>query len=790
MLLSLLPKRGWLACAGALALAASACGANNAASQIRDQNPNATDVMSDDRNGGSCTGVDEPLIVDADESQRGNLEVAMKSGIAVVAYDCKKIRLLTGCKAEGSYSYSGFTTKEKTMRLANADAIRANLPLSGASLAGKLEAEMTKGLTLDIALVMTGKKTSTTVVTGDMIKGQASECKDATHFVRAAMIGAFAMKTGSSASAKAEVDTFFAKGGAASSSSLDVDKKDGLLEDCRKADPNDSSPRKQCGGLIRLELVVIGQHGPLGGDAPPDGQGGDSKAPEAGADVHTCPRGMAWTGDHCDLAAKVQSHACKEGDVPDCTAQCDKGNADSCNTLGVYWQKGDYARRSADGKSDPVKPDTQKAEKLFLMACEKGVASACSNAAGLYRWGAGFGDNKVAKDDEKLRKYAQVACNAGDGRGCSLLGGSYFASSKEDERAKSGPLFVRACNSYAQACADLGTKLNSTSEREKFGKAFLQGQQAGIVFLSKACKGGLSHSCASTGDAYAGGLGTEKDGLKALELYSIACERGNATGCYRAGHLYEFGGLNKDEKKAADFYKKACETKTPDGKPAYGSERGCMYLGRLHERGAGVPKDEVLAASLYKKSCDTDEKNQSGDGCFDLARIYDKGLGVPKNPGRATEILAFGCKGWGNFAALSCNVLAPRYLSGQNLPKDEKKDEKKAVEMYRRSCWSSPEACLALATLATQGKGGLAKDDKSIASFYLFGCSAASNHDVDVTSPGPIAQACVKLAAAEVAGKGRDKDPVKAADHYGRACARGDQAACAQAKKLAPPPAK
>jgi hypothetical protein len=634
---------------------------------------------------------------------------------------------------------------------------------------------------------MTGKKTSTTVVTGDMIKGQASECKDATHFVRAAMIGAFAMKTGSSASAKAEVDTFFAKGGAASSSSLDVDKKDGLLDDCRKADPNDTSPRKQCGGLIRLELVAIGQHGPLGGDAQPDGE---NKGPDVGADVHTCPRGMAWSGDHCDLAANVQSHACKEGDVPDCTAQCDKGNGDSCNTLGVYWQKGDYARKGADGKPDPVKPDAKKAERLFISACEKGVASACSNAASLYRWGYGMGDTRVEKDDEKLRKYAQTGCNAGDGRGCSLLATSYFNSTKDDERVKAGPLYVRACNSYAGACAELGGKLNSAADRDKLGKAFVQGQPAGIVFHSKACKGGLNYSCTSTGDAYAAGLGTDKDPLKALELYTIACGHGVPSGCYHAGHLYEFGGLNKDEKKAAEMYKKACEAKMPDGKSAYGSEKGCVYLGRLLERGAGVPKDEVQAASLYKKSCDTDEKSQSGDGCFDLARIYDKGLGVPKNPAKATELLAFGCKGYGGFASLSCNALAPRYLSGPNLPKDEKKDEKKAVEMYRKACWNSPEACLTLATMASQGKGGLAKDDKAVANHYLSGCSLASNHDVDVASPGPIAQACVKLAAAEAAGKGRDKDPAKAADHYGRACVRGDQAACAQAKKLAPPPAK
>src|SRR4051794_10082769 len=71
----------------------------------------------------------EPLVVDWRPEVRADLEVAMRQGVAVVSYDCKHIRLLKDCSLEGSYGFMGITTKEQLVRLADADEIRANLPL-------------------------------------------------------------------------------------------------------------------------------------------------------------------------------------------------------------------------------------------------------------------------------------------------------------------------------------------------------------------------------------------------------------------------------------------------------------------------------------------------------------------------------------------------------------------------------------------------------------------------------------------------------------------------------------
>ena len=72
----------------------------------------------------------KPLVVDWKPEQRGDLEVAMSEGLAVVAYDCQHMELLTDCRVEGSYGFKGVVFKQQMIRLADADEIKTNLPLS------------------------------------------------------------------------------------------------------------------------------------------------------------------------------------------------------------------------------------------------------------------------------------------------------------------------------------------------------------------------------------------------------------------------------------------------------------------------------------------------------------------------------------------------------------------------------------------------------------------------------------------------------------------------------------
>src|SRR5262249_36633378 len=151
--------------------------------------------------------------------------------------------------------FIGMTRREQVVRLANADEVAANLPLSGASISGELQ----RGATLDIAMMIVGKKRTTwDTPTRDDLKGS---CDGASHFVRGAIVGAFAMGTGSEAKVRAAAEIFGASASAGSSSSKQTQNRDGDITDCQKATPDAPSAPPQCGAPIRLVLAPIGKGG-------------------------------------------------------------------------------------------------------------------------------------------------------------------------------------------------------------------------------------------------------------------------------------------------------------------------------------------------------------------------------------------------------------------------------------------------------------------------------------------------------------------------------------------------
>src|SRR5262245_47206036 len=152
------------------------CGSGAAAEAVRPETPTAANALGE----GACgdvTGGGEPLVVDWKPEQRGDLEIAMKDGVAVVSYSCDKLELLKDCRIEGQYGYIGMTTREQVVRLESSDEVRANLPLSGAQLSG----ELARGTTLEVAMILVGKRRTTwNEPTRNDLKGA---CDKATHYV-------------------------------------------------------------------------------------------------------------------------------------------------------------------------------------------------------------------------------------------------------------------------------------------------------------------------------------------------------------------------------------------------------------------------------------------------------------------------------------------------------------------------------------------------------------------------------------------------------------------------------
>ncbi|MCC6554802.1 MAG: sel1 repeat family protein [Polyangiaceae bacterium] len=547
-----------------VAAMAAGCGPGAAAEAIRPTDPSAAGALSE--GGGDCHDVgsaSEPLIVDWKPDQRGDLEIAMREGVAVVSYSCEGMKLLKDCRIEGNYGYMGMTRKEQMVRLQNSDEVKANLPLSGATIGG----ELSRGSTIDIALVMVGKsKTTWTTPTKDDLKG---ECGGATHFVRGATLGAFAMDTGTSAKVRATAEMFGASAGAGSASDKQVKNREGDLSDCAKATPTSEAPPAQCGSPIRLVLTPIAKQAP---ETP-----ADAKPAEAGPAIDVadkaCPKGLVLAEGKCTSPASAPAFQCDPDSVEECTAQCDKGHPGSCGALGALY---------ASGRS--VSRDHKKGAELLKKGCDGGDAKSCVNLGSLTADGLG-----VSQDAAAAATLFEKGCNDGEAFGCGLLGRAYLA-----------------------------------------GKGVSADPKRAAELLDKACDGGDDKACGAVAALYAEGKGVSQDGKRAAELYKRACDGSDGASCNELGKLYETGAAGrKDNIVAGMMYMRGCFRASGDActnmarlemaKPGGGnadeakrsfqrgctwrSEVGCAALKALYgENRVVIPN--VQNTMQWRKSCD------------------------------------------------------------------------------------------------------------------------------------------------------------------------------------------
>jgi hypothetical protein len=315
-------------------LFAVSCG-GAAGKAIQPTDPSAHEAMKEPSTLQACAPAPgQPLVVDMKSSDRSDLELAMREGLVVVAYNCKELKLLRACSVHGNYAFASVSRKEDVVQLESKDEVQANMPVSGVKLGASLKA----GSTLDLALITVGKRrASTRIVNRDELEG---DCKEATHIVRGAYIGAFAMGTGTLGHAKAVAELFGAGGGGESKADRKTATKDGDIGACRTSSSGAAAPPEDCQAILRLDLAPLKEHReqdvegapadasqaashagappPRAGAAagahvpnlhpapPPPPRGGTASAaaasPPATAtedETPTCAPGLKWNGSKC-----------------------------------------------------------------------------------------------------------------------------------------------------------------------------------------------------------------------------------------------------------------------------------------------------------------------------------------------------------------------------------------------------------------------------------------------------------------------------------------------------------
>ena len=549
----------------------AACGGGSAASAIRPADPTYAGALGDRAAAGTCRDVAdyaEPLTVDWRPEDRADLEVAMHAGLAVVAYDCKGIRLLPACSVEGTYGFVGVTTKEQVIRLDDADELGANLPSFAPSVRAKVAGELSRGSSLDVALLMVGQRIATRARAD--ARELEGDCAGATHFVHGATLGAFAMQTAAKARVQSAAEIFTASVHGASSSSKDVDTKDGSIDDCRQATPDDAAPHGQCSAILRLRLRRIG---------PVVRQDFDQATETAIAGIarNPCPTGFAWAGAKCVSASGPAPHLCVYGDAADCSTQCDRGDAASCANLALMYDVGTR-----------VAADPARAVQYFQKGCDGGNAVACGRLGEMAIAGRAPGI-----DAGRARELLRSACGGGWMAACSRLG----------EIARGGAagvnvlaLFDRACRGGdGDGCANLGVLVEggATGGVPDLGKA--------VAYYRTGCNEESGFACAQLGSAYEAGRGVAADPAQAAQLYGKACDGGYGNACNRLSVMVfrGTGGLAKDDARAVALLEKGCKL---------GDRGTCVVLAMRLIGGTGVAKDEKRGKEMLREACAAGEQ--------------------------------------------------------------------------------------------------------------------------------------------------------------------------------------
>jgi TPR repeat protein len=591
----------------------------------------------------------EPLVVDLPSSARLDLEVAMKDGVAIVSYDCRSMKLLKGCKLPGSYRFAGVSRKEEVLKLEDQNEIAANLPFSGVQLGGGME----QGSSLDLALVFVGKKS--TLVDGAARPDLEGRCDGATHFVRAASVGAFALDVGTRGEARAVAEFFGAGASAKSASKRRSMNRDGDLTECRKSTPDDAQPPGQCGSAIRLELLPILASRPAEEKKP-----NDKESPKPL--VAACPAGMSMSNGKC-TADMDAPFLCQPEDEAQCDAQCNKGSAESCYNLGVIWQKA----------PSEVKPDlsweeieayhrkrNERYRGVFLKACDGGVAQGCDRLA--------FVLMSLKAPNTEVDDAWQRACNLGHGPACSLFAGRFLYSAERRDVKRGRALLDRGCRlGQAHSCLQLAdTYLTPVDGAKPTTEDVVQG----LAVLKDACTSQQS-SCSKLGVLYTEGKVVPKNEAMGLSYYEQSCALGNQMACAEAGMMVLVGkGASKDPARAEALFEKACPT--AEAKSTCGSLAGVFREGKL------VPKDAKRAAGYLERSCAS-----SGIGCMDLADMLLAGEGVARDRDRAIKLYEGICGRGGPSGCLKQAALL------------EATDKARARAIYGETCKASSlvEAC-------------------------------------------------------------------------------------------------
>ncbi|MBX3190332.1 MAG: hypothetical protein KF819_25255 [Labilithrix sp.] len=200
---------------------------------------------------------DRPFIVEWDATDQSSFQALAASDVIFVRYQGCELKALDGCRDDsvkgslGSYKPVEFTSGGvESIDIHDEGELYAKLPLGAASLSGRVQS----GEKFHMEYYVSGTRTATRdkVYKGDLAKNP--RCAEATHFVYAYNLGAFALASQSSLKAQVDGSYFGFKAGGKTGSTTNAEKRGGELSACKGESAKEV---ESCKVPIRLTLREI-----------------------------------------------------------------------------------------------------------------------------------------------------------------------------------------------------------------------------------------------------------------------------------------------------------------------------------------------------------------------------------------------------------------------------------------------------------------------------------------------------------------------------------------------------
>jgi TPR repeat protein len=227
----------------------------------------------------------------------------------------------------------------------------------------------------------------------------------------------------------------------------------------------------------------------------------------------------------------------------------------------------------------------------------------------------------------------------------------------------------------------------------------------GASQMEQACLGGEWVGCQWAGNRYRKGEGVSQNPTRAIELYTMGCDRDVYSACWELGLMLvdEDTGL-QDMDRAWRVLDHAC---------AGGHESSCAKTGRMLLNGEGTPADTGKGYARLEPLCAAG----NGTACSHMAWGIRKGQGTAKDMRRALGYYEKGCD---LEYAHACNEAGYLLDAGEG---NVAEDNTKGTALYAKGCELGNAMACDNAGEQYKGGDGVSQSSSRAKTYFEKACS-------------------------------------------------------------------